>query len=92
MYQIIASYSKRTLTRMITFPPLLSSESESSSSSSSSVGGELCDEPGIEFGKSEDDFLQARSGSEPMYQVDWPERLEELDIFGCQAVESEDLS
>ena len=38
--------------------------------------------------KSDDDLLKVLTGSEPMYQVDWPERLEELDIFGCHVDES----
>ena len=67
--------------------PLLSSESESSSSSSS-LGGESCDAPGKKPMKSDDDLLKELTGSEPMYQVDWPERLEELDIFGCHDDES----
>jgi hypothetical protein len=38
--------------------------------------------------KSDDDLLKVLTGSEPMYQVDWLERLEELDIFGCHVDES----
>lgn len=38
---------------------------------------------GIKPVKSDDNLLKVLSGSEPTYQVDWPERLEELDILGC---------
>ena len=72
--------------------PLLSSESSSSDSSSSSLGGESCDIAGIKLMKSDDDFLKVLSGSEPMYQVDWPERSEVRDIFGCHVDESGCLS
>ena len=38
--------------------------------------------------KSDDDLLKVLSGSEPMYQDGWPERLEELVIFGCHVGDS----
>jgi hypothetical protein len=43
---------------------------------------------GIKPVKSDDDSLQVLSGFEPIYQVDWLEGLEELDIFGCHVDES----
>jgi hypothetical protein len=43
---------------------------------------------GIKPVKSDDDLRKVLSGSEPMNQVDWPERVEELDILGCHFDES----